>query len=369
MQRERNTLVSVVQSALVTLAVLAYRPIHRRRASSIDSSSSIVHRPIDVAIASLGTLTTLSIMTCEDACRPVREPGGKAKRNAVPERPGFSGVLDRISIRREAYTMSGADARALHENWRGNRDDLALASMLLVYYEPVHYGVYVATASDWVERRREVALWVIEHHPDHRVTVQANAVFSRVARPRLADPEGTAAAERLWRPIIDAPEARPEALANAAEFFRFAQDEPRTAERALLRGRSLDPRFGRVGTLGPEGAWATKLAALYVDALTRPLDAPRSGESARPLAADEAFAIEIRDKLTASTDAVLLAEVGRLLEPRGNLGGRFVVDSAAFARDCLQRALALDPSLQRAREALDALRQRGGQERSGRGVN
>ncbi|MEZ5318387.1 MAG: M56 family metallopeptidase [Vicinamibacterales bacterium] len=267
-----------------------------------------------------------------------------------------------LRIRSEAMNMSEAGARALQEQWRRQPADLVAAETLLAYYQPLHNSFFVAGAPDWIERRREVALWVIEHRPASPLATQANLAFSNRGFARLADPEGVARAAALWRARIDDADADARALKNAAMFFVQIQDDPRAAERALLRGRTLDPRLdGRTVGGVRYDAWTANipgLGSLYADVLTRRPDASESERRSRG-DADEAFAREIRAKLEATTDAALLAETGRALIRYQRWPPPLPVDPVALGRSYLQRAIALDPAIARAHRAQRSLDESG----------
>jgi beta-lactamase regulating signal transducer with metallopeptidase domain len=78
---------------------------------------------------------------------------------------------------------------------------------------------------------RRHALWLIEHHPEHEI-----------AAPPLSpqyDPEGFAAAVRLWDQHLGKSDVSPYLVYRAAQFFA-AYDRPR-AEALILRGMKIDP--------------------------------------------------------------------------------------------------------------------------------
>jgi hypothetical protein len=264
---------------------------------------------------------------------------------------------------RAAWAMTPEDAVALHETWRRDRA-IDAADQLLRYYEPVHNGRWVASAPDWAARRREVALWAIEHQPGTTLARRANFIFSPSSK--LPDPEGARRAGLLWRAVAEGRTTDSRALGNAASFF--VAGDPRLAERTLIRAQTIDPAGGQwtEANVFYSGRWASELGRLYAEVLTgrgtfTQVPAGWSGTMASPTpidaaAARGAFAAEIRTKLDASRDASLLLATGRALaQPPyfASAGAKDLgFDPAALGRTYLERALALDPNLTDARFAL-----------------
>lgn len=78
-------------------------------------------------------------------------------------------------------------------------------------------------------RRRNIILWMIAHHPDAPELARPIAVIDPGGR--LADPEGSEQAAKLWWSRAAVPGAPPKVIANAIYFYRF---HDRAAARDLL---------------------------------------------------------------------------------------------------------------------------------------
>ena len=108
---------------------------------------------------------------------------------------------------------------------------------------------------------RRHALWLIEHHPDH--DVQAPALSPQF------DPEGFAAAKKLWEAHLARPDVSPFVVYRAASFFA-PHDKP-YAEQLILRGMAMDPDSAALKARMPPDVggyqWPMQLSSLYGAAL------------------------------------------------------------------------------------------------------
>lgn len=254
-----------------------------------------------------------------------------------------------------AWAMSPQQVVDLQAEWKKHPEDLAAARKLLLYYEPVHDGVWTPDAQRFIPARRAILLWLIAHHPDHELTARSSSL-SPLPIGSLPDPVGYEQAKALWMAQVAKPDVGAHALSSAATFFSDT-DKPQ-AERILLRALELFPTGGEwtVGRMYLSGRWTRRLGNLYAGALLGAGPASASHRPAFSLAeAHGPFAQSVRRKLEASTDAALLGAVASslLYQDAYLRDARPALDDvAALGRAYLDRALKLDPTLVEAREAL-----------------
>ncbi len=276
---------------------------------------------------------------------PLREDPEMAKRLAA----GAEGTK-RFEAARD---MTQDEADALEQRLALNPEDFDVRWQLVTYYS-------ASSKVAWdkkVPGLRRQALWLIEHHPDHDLRPPALS-------PQY-DPEGFATAKKLWEAHLAKPDVSPFIIHRAANFF--APHDKAFAEQLLLRGMAMDPdsaalkaRFGP-GVGGYE--WQAQLADLYAAAL-------RGSESVWGTYNDlrthrervnSPYAVEVRRKLEATTDARLLARVGsaltRVSPPVRDPEQKQVADEIrALGIRYLERALKLDPNLEGAKATLVKIR-------------
>jgi hypothetical protein len=218
---------------------------------------------------------------------------------------------------------------------------------LLIYYGHDFKGRARTDRAVVAATRREYILWLIEHHPEHRLAGTWGARIYSSPRDPFHDAEGHAEARRLWLMHLDRNDLPVAALSNGAAFFEA--EDTRQAAAFLLRAAEVEPR----------AEWSRRLGRIYALAMlgsnaSMPLGVLRSVsvELSRG-----SYAHEARNKLESSSDAVLLAEAGYQL-----------VNSDQFLRDnkiqldfnpvqtgvaYLRRAVEIDPSLVSARLRLE----------------
>jgi hypothetical protein len=200
-------------------------------------------------------------------------------------------------------------------------------------------------------------LWLIEHHPEHDIQTP-------VLSPQF-DPEGFAAAKRLWEAHLARPDVSPFLVYRAAIFFA-PHDKP-YAEQLILRGMAMDPNSVALKARMPPDVglyeWPTQLSSLYGAALLGAETAwgPYKDLRTHVDRMNSPYAMDVRRKLEATTDANLLARVGSILTRRNP----WVRDPAmkqaleqprALGVRYLERALELDPNLEIAKAALVRIR-------------
>jgi hypothetical protein len=204
---------------------------------------------------------------------------------------------------------------------------------------------------------RRHALWLIEHHPDH--DVQAPALSPQF------DPEGFAAAKKLWEAHLARTDVSPFLVYRAGRFFA-PHDQP-YAEQLILRGMAMDPDSTALKARMPPDVggyeWPMQLSSLYAAAL-------RGSESVSGTYNDlrthldkvnSAYAMHVRRELEAATDAKLLARVGSILtRPNPSIKDPAVKQALEQVRALgvryLERALELDPNLESAKATLVRIR-------------
>jgi hypothetical protein len=289
-------------------------------------------------VAAIGT-----VVACrqQGAAAPLREDAALATRLASQDqsRKRFEAARD----------MTQAQADALEQRLDTSPEDFEARRQLVTYYRT---SSTVAWDAKLAGLRRH-ALWLIEHHPEHEV--QAPSLSPQF------DPEGFAAARTLWASRLARPDASPWLVFRAAAFFAL-HDKP-YAEQLILRGMALDPDSTALTARMPPGVggyqWPAQLAALYGAAL-------RGSQSAWGTYADlrthpdrlsSAYAAHVRARLEATTDARLLSRVGEILiRPNPSSQDPSLAPALDEVRRLgvryLERALALDPSLQSARATL-----------------
>ena len=156
-----------------------------------------------------------------------------------------------------ARDMTQEQADALEQRIAVNPEDFDARRQLVTYYR-------TSSKVAWdkkVPGLRRHALWLIEHHPDH--DVQAPALSPQF------DPEGFAAAKKLWEAHLARPDVSPFLVYRAASFFA-PHDKP-YAEQLILRGMAMDPDSAALKARMPPDVggyqWPMQLSSLYGAAL------------------------------------------------------------------------------------------------------
>jgi hypothetical protein len=245
--------------------------------------------------------------------------------------------------------MTPEQADVLEARIEKDPNDWDAREQLVTYYRA---GREIPWAKKVPGLRRH-ALWLIEHHPGHTITA-----------PPLSpqyDPEGFTAAVRLWDAHLKRQDVTPFLVYRAARFFA-PHDKPR-AEQLILRGLSMDPDSAALKARMPPNVggyqWPSQLADLYASALVGSESMWGTYNDLRThfdrLKAP--YAMEVRGKLDASTDARLIASVGaRLTRPRGPMKDAALQEAHERLRDLgvsyLRRAVELDPQLESAKASL-----------------
>ena len=293
-------------------------------------------------IVAAGCTALVVVAACQSKpeVQPLREDPELAKRLAAGP----------VSTKRfeAARDMTQERADALEQRIATNPEDFDSRWQLVTYYR-------TSSKVSWdkkVPGLRRHALWLIEHHPDH--DVQAPELSPQF------DPEGFAAAKKLWEAHLAKPDVSPFLVYRAASFFAH-YDKP-YAEALTLRGMAMDPesaalkaRFGP-GYGGYE--WPTQLASLYAAALRGSQSVWGTYNDLRTRAnlVNSQYAMDVRRRLEATTDARLLARVGSHLVLTGPIQDPAAAQIRALGVRYLERALELDPSLVGAKATLVRIR-------------
>jgi hypothetical protein len=248
--------------------------------------------------------------------------------------------MNRDAMQAEVRAMTAQRAEEREAEIAKNPTDLQARTTLLRFYH--EKGVAELGAAKTIAARRRHILWLIANQPENGLL---SAELLLPDRDPLADPVGYAQSKKLWLSKTASPDASPVVLGNAAAFFT-ADDKP-LAEKLLLRAQQRDPR----------GDWSNQLGRLYYQVLvgsnaSMPMGVVRSVNLAD---AHGAFAAEVRRKLAESNDVhVLTAAAVGLTGSGHDLYRRHTIDfdPLPLGKQCLERALSLDPQSIRAHELI-----------------
>ena len=295
-----------------------------------------------VALLACGAAILL-VVACRQqvSATPLKEDPELAKRLAQQD--------ENVRKSEAARDMTQVQADELEKRLEADPNDFESRRQLVTYYSS-------SSTVAWdkkVPGLRRHALWLIEHHPEHEVRP-----------PWLSpqyDPDGFAAAKKLWEAHLAEPGASPYLVHRAASFFS-PHDKP-YAEQLIMRGMKMDPDSAALKARMPPNVagyqWPSQLADLYASALVGSESMWGTYNDLRTHIdkLKTPFADEVRRKLEAATDAALLARVGaRLTRPGGYSKEKAIQEARAQAKalgvQYLQRALELDPKLETAKTSL-----------------
>jgi beta-lactamase regulating signal transducer with metallopeptidase domain len=267
-----------------------------------------------------------------------RQPAPVTPLREDPERTRLMAAQAAATKRfEEARDLTQEQADALEQQLVISPDDADTRWMLATYYRASRNVAW----DKKVPGLRRHSLWWIEHHPE-----------DGVAPPLVPqhDPEGFAAARKLWEAHLAKPAASALLIARAVSFF--SQTDKAYAEQLIGRGLSEDPDSKALAaSIGPDVGgyqWRAQLANLYASALT----GTEVGFHVPPV--PDSYTRHVREVLDTTNDAGLLANVGTMLvwlTPWSR-------DKAAYSDirmlgvRYLERALELDPSHEQAKAAL-----------------
>jgi tetratricopeptide (TPR) repeat protein len=237
--------------------------------------------------------------------------------------------------------MTPEQADALEARVAKDPNDWDAREQLVTYYGA---GLKVPWEKKVPGIRRH-ALWLIEHHPEHRLQPP-------YISPQY-DPEGWAQASRLWDAHLGKPDVSPFLVYRAAQFA-MRYDKLR-AEALILRGLAMDPESAALRAAMPPNVggyqWDYQLASLYGAALLGSENPLTRGYNAER--ANDPVAQAVRKKLEATQDPVLLARVGGHLLMTGSRTPSIELNEVrALGRQYVDRALAMEPDLESARRSL-----------------
>ncbi len=315
------------------------------RISSVKIAAASRSRKIAAAVGCALAIATAIACRQQVAVTPLGEDPELAKTLANREQLTKQFEAARDMTAEQASTLEGRIAL--------NPEDFDVRRQLVTYYKS---SSKVAWATK-VSGLRRHALWLIEHHPEHEVGAPALS-------PQF-DPEGFAAAKKLWQAHLAKPGVSALLVYRAAMFFA-PHDKP-YAEQLILRGMAMDPDSAalKARMAADVGGYQrpSQLSSLYAAAV-------RGSESAWGTSNDlrthldrvnSPYAMQVRARLDAARDAQLLARVGSILaRPESSNGDPAVKQALEHVRALgvryLERALELDPSLDGAKAALVRLR-------------
>jgi TonB family protein len=186
-------------------------------------------------------------------------------------------------------------------------------------------------------------LWLIANHPESYALGDWYIARPANDRPGTFQPHYQEAQDLWTNQLAKFPDS-PAVLAHAGAFFR-EEDAPRSLD-LYKQARQLDPNdFDYIRSM----AWFYQQAEM--------LSRVPPGVKAVPLL-DAAFAEKLREELTSSTDASLLATVGSSLARISHLlGAPFAgTDLPTFGNQLMDRALALDPANPQVQKTIESAR-------------
>ncbi len=255
-----------------------------------------------------------------------------------------------------ATEMTPQQVAELEVTVKNNPEDLVSLEKLLMFYAPISKEVkgekgrwapicaQVIGEKECIAARRPHILWLIDHHPEHKMAGEWGVRIFPTSLDPLPDLSGYAAAKKLWLEKTSQPDASVAVLKNASYFLETA-DKPLT-EKLLLRLQALDPK----------GGYSYSLGRLYAFVLvgansSMPLNVVRTVSAAD---AKSSYAQEIRKKLAESTDADLLGTAATYLASSRqlHLEDKIGFDPGALANSYQERALQLNPQSTQARYAV-----------------
>jgi hypothetical protein len=335
---------------------LAWQAVGVNGAGLLDSRIDRLLRGDAFASASRGkkiaagigcVLAIATVVACRQqiSATALREDPDLAKRLADQD--------ERTKRFEAARDTTQEQADALEQRIALNPKDFDARGQLVTYYR---------TSSNvaWdkkVPGLRRHARWLIEHHPEHEVEAP-------VLSPQF-DPEGFAAAKKLWEAHLARPDVSPFLVYRAARFFA-PHDKP-YAEQLILRGMAVDPDSTALKARMPPDVggyeWPMQLSSLYAAAVLGSESAWGTYNDLRTHVdkVNSPYANQVRGKLEATSDAQLLARVGSILtRPNQSIKDPAVKQAPEQVRALgvrhLERALELDPNLEIAKAALVRIR-------------
>jgi len=248
-----------------------------------------------------------------------------------------------------ARRMTVPEAAALETTLAAHPEDTVTRERLLIFYQWT--GRNTQDWNDNVAARRRHALWLTEHHPESDLIDMARLSKS-------ADPVGYGQVRTLWLAHLGKPGATTKLLDHAARFFE--ESEKPMAEQLLLRAQASEPDgpTPRVANLTYYAPWSERLGMLYAQAIVGSVGSTMFNvvREIDATAARSEYAMEVRRKLEASRDAVLLSSAGSYLAINTpNVAAD--AERARLARSYAERALQIDPQSRTAKQTLEFIAQ------------
>ena len=104
------------------------------------------------------------------ACRQEQKPAPLQQNPVEARRQAFG--KERSAASEAARKLTWEQAAALDAEWQRNPENLSTLETLLVFYAPDFSGKPDSNADRKIASRRRLILWLIEHHPEHRLAGQ-----------------------------------------------------------------------------------------------------------------------------------------------------------------------------------------------------
>lgn len=226
----------------------------------------------------------------------------------------------------------GLNAFAQHDT--DPQDIPARLRLLREYLRP---GSTAAIAETREARRKQI-LWLIENRPDLPALSEPITSINRTG-DSLADQDGYAQADKLWRTLLDKADVNPDAIANAIYFYKLP--DPSFARKVAEAGMTKFPNHRRIALMKGTLDAVTILggAAMNLYGQVTIFD---------PAIAKSDEAVRARKELQTSTNAELVGGAGFFLVPQ-----RMALimkerrseaeEISTLAENCFKRAIELEP--------------------------
>jgi hypothetical protein len=244
-----------------------------------------------------------------------------------------------VTVAREGYRLSKAEAEALEAHLTNSPDDLQARAKILGFYFRGPARTIYGPAAAIVSRRNHI-LRLVRHHPSSELAALSEATIDRAGHS-LADREGYDELSALWREQVGSNGANVGILRNAAKFFQLSDKAYSVS--LLKQAQRLEPGNRK---------WPAKIGYVYALAILGVEMINQNGlpTSHNPDEAKGRFASDARDELGKSTDAAVIGVAGRIVGQYGLMftgmfrgSGRFAVDYAPLAESLLIKAQELEP--------------------------
>ena len=196
---------------------------------------------------------------------------------------------------------------------------------------------WVAGPEESRPARRRHILWIIEHHPEHDVTMLSEFTIDPDGH-RLADADGYEQAKELWLDQVDQHDDDARVLMHAARFFGLS--DKALGLTYLKQAVELEPDDREIAAWLGSAYAVTALGITMINNNGLPM-------SADPAEAADPVAETAIDELRTSSNPVVIAQAGKLLSQYGAMvraTTEGAINRDALAEELLLRAAELYPN-------------------------